>query len=124
MPIRPVPAKVALAAPIPEGDADLASAPEVSAPVEASTVAVVTENGLIEVPATKPEKSVKKVKAVKAESARKPITPPKADTAALFANFKAAKMVNPFKETVKDHKRFSAVAGADKFEDALPGVQR
>jgi hypothetical protein len=28
-------------------------------------------------------------------------------------------MVNPFKETVKDHKRFNAVARADKFEDAL-----
>jgi hypothetical protein len=25
-------------------------------------------------------------------------------------------MVNPFKETVKDHRRFNAVAGADKFE--------
>ena len=32
-------------------------------------------------------------------------------------------MVNPFKETVKDHKRFNAVAGADKFEDALPGFK-
>jgi hypothetical protein len=48
---------------------------------------------------------------------------PKPDTATLFANFKGAKMVNPFKETVKDHKRFNAVAGADKFEDALPGFK-
>jgi hypothetical protein len=30
-------------------------------------------------------------------------------------------MVNPFKEAVKDHKRFNALAGADKFEDALLG---
>jgi hypothetical protein len=58
--------------------------------------------------------------AAKAESAPKPVTAPKIDTSTLFANFKAAKMVNPFKETVKDHKRFNAVAGADKFEDALP----
>ena len=69
--------------------------------MEASTVDVVTENSPIEVPATKPEKSVKKVKAVEAESAPKPITDPKADTATLFATFKAAKMVNPFKETGK-----------------------
>ena len=32
-------------------------------------------------------------------------------------------MVNPFKETVKDHRRFNGVAGADKFEDALPGFK-
>jgi hypothetical protein len=29
----------------------------------------------------------------------------------------------PFKEAVKDHKRFNAVAGAEKFEDALPGFK-
>ena len=80
MPIRPVPTKVVLVVPIPEADADLASAPEVSAPVEASTVDVVSENSLIEGLATKPEKLVKKVKAVKAESTPKPITDPKADT--------------------------------------------
>jgi hypothetical protein len=123
MPILPVPAKVALVVPIPEADADQASAPEVIAPVEVSTVAVVTENGLIEVPATKPEKSVKKLKAVKGESAPTLVTAPKVDSATLFANFKAARMVNPFKETVKDHKRFNAVAGADTFEDSLPGFK-
>ena len=123
MPILPVPPEVALVAPIPKADADQASAPEVSDPVEASTVDVVTENSPIEVPATKPEKSVKKVKAVKAESAPKPVSLPKADTATLFANFKATKMVNPFKENVKDHKRFNAVAGTDKFEEALPGFK-
>lgn len=65
----------------------------------------------------------KKVKAAKAKKEKKPAktVKPKQDTAILFATFKAAKMVNPFKETVKDHKRFNAVAGADKFEDALPG---
>jgi hypothetical protein len=87
--------------------------------VEASSVHVVTENGLIEVPATKPEKSVKKVKPVKARSVPKPVTALKVDTATIFGNFKAAKMVNPFKESVKDYKRFNAVAEADKFEDAL-----
>jgi hypothetical protein len=61
--------------------------------------------------------------ATKAKFAPKPVTVPKVDTATLFANFKAAKMVNPFKETVKDHKRFNALAGADKFEDALPGFK-
>ena len=63
------------------------------------------------------------MKAVKARSAPKPVTAPKVDATTLFANFKAVKMVNPFKETVKDHKRFAAVAGADKFEDALPGFK-
>jgi hypothetical protein len=33
--------------------------------------------------------------ATKAKSASKPVTTPKVDTTALFANFKAAKMVNP-----------------------------
>jgi len=68
----------------------------------------------------------KQVKAVIAKKQKKEATKavePKADTATLFANFKAAKMVNPFKETVKDHKRFNAVAGANKFEDALPGFK-
>ena len=32
-------------------------------------------------------------------------------------------MGNPFKETVKDHQRSNAVAGAHKFEDALPGFK-
>ena len=32
-------------------------------------------------------------------------------------------MVKPFKETVQDHKRFDAVAGAINFEDALPGFK-
>jgi hypothetical protein len=67
----------------------------------------------------------KKVKAVKAKKEKKPAksVKPKADTTTLFAHFKAAKMVKPFKETVKDHKRFNVVAGADKFEDALPGFK-
>ncbi len=67
----------------------------------------------------------KKVKAVKAKKEKKPAksVEPKADTGTLFADFKAAKMVNPFKETVKDHKRFNVVAGADKFEDAVPGFK-
>ena len=68
----------------------------------------------------------RQVKAIIAKKQKKETTKAvktKADTATLFANFKAAKMVNPFKETVKDHKRFSAVAGADKFEDALPGFK-
>ena len=63
-----------------------------------------------------------KTKRIKKEK-KEPVKVAAVDTAALFANFKAAKMVNPFKETVKDHKRFSAVAGADKFEDALPGFK-
>jgi hypothetical protein len=69
--------------------------------------------------------SAKKGKAVKAKKEKKPAktVKPKADTNTLFANFKAAKMVNPFKETVKDHRRFNAVAGADRFEDALPGFK-
>jgi hypothetical protein len=111
MPILPVPAAVALVVPIPEADADQASTREV------------TENGPIEVPAIKPEKLVKKGKPVKTRSAPQSATAPKIDTAALFSNFKAAKMANPFKETVKDHKRFNAVAGADKFEDALAGFK-
>ena len=67
----------------------------------------------------------KKAKAVKAKKEKKPAksVKPKADTATLFAKFKAAKMVKPFKETVQDHKRFNAVAKADKFEDALPGFK-
>ena len=68
-----------------------------------------------------------KVKAVKAKQEKKKgpakAVKPKANTATLFANFTAAKLVNPFKETVKDHKRFNAVAGADKFEDALSGFK-
>ena len=36
---------------------------------------------------------------------------------------KPRKMMNPFKESVKDYKRFNTVAGADKFEDALPGFK-
>jgi hypothetical protein len=58
----------------------------------------------------------------KAKKEKKPAktVKPKADTAILFANFKAAKMVNPFKESVRDHKRFNAVAEAYKFENALP----
>jgi hypothetical protein len=31
--------------------------------------------------------------------------------------------VSPFQETVRDHKRFNAVAAADKFEEALPGFK-
>jgi hypothetical protein len=111
MPILPAPAKVAHVVAIPEADADQASAPEV------------TENGPIEVPAIKPEKMVKKRKPVKTRSAPQSATAPKIDTAALFSNFKAAKIVNPFKETVRDHKRFNAVAAADKFEDALTGFK-
>jgi hypothetical protein len=67
----------------------------------------------------------KKVKAAKAKKETKPAktVKPKAETAILFANFKTAKMVNPFNETVRDHKRFNAVAGAEKFEDALPGFK-
>jgi hypothetical protein len=73
-------------------------------------------------PFTVPAKKVKAVKAKKEKRLAKSVKP-KTDTATLFANFKAAKMVNPFKETVKDHKRYNAVAGADKFEDALPGFK-
>jgi hypothetical protein len=68
----------------------------------------------------------KEVKAVIAKKQKKETTKavePKADTATLFANFKAAKMVNPFKETVKDYQRFNAVAGAERFEEALPGFK-
>jgi hypothetical protein len=32
-------------------------------------------------------------------------------------------MGNPFKGTVKDHRRFNAVAEANKFEDALSGFK-
>ena len=66
-----------------------------------------------------------KLKAAKAKKEKKPAktVKPKADRATLFANFKAAKMVNPFKETVKDHTRFNAVAEAEKFENALPGFK-
>ena len=73
-------------------------------------------------PFTVPATKVKPVKAKKENQPAKTVKP-KADTATLFANFKAANMVNPFKETVKDHKRFNAVAGAARFEDALPGFK-
>jgi hypothetical protein len=69
-----------------------------------------------------PPKNEKAVKTKKEKQPTKTVKP-KADTVALFANFKAANMVNPFKETIKDHKRFNAVAGADKFEEALPGFK-
>jgi hypothetical protein len=68
-------------------------------------------------------KQVKTVIAKKQKKEPRKAFEPKADTVTLFANFKAAKMANPFKETVKDHKRFNAVAGANKFEDALPGFK-
>jgi hypothetical protein len=45
------------------------------------------------------------------------------DTATLFATFKAAKLENPFKENVRDFKRFASASGAEKFEDALPGFK-
>jgi hypothetical protein len=45
------------------------------------------------------------------------------DTATLFATFKAAKLENPFKENVRDFKRFASASGADKFEDVLPGFE-
>jgi hypothetical protein len=45
------------------------------------------------------------------------------DTATLFATFKAAKLENPFKETVRDFKRFASVPEAEKFEDALLGFK-
>jgi hypothetical protein len=45
------------------------------------------------------------------------------DTANLFATFKAAKLENPFKETVRDFKRFASASGAEKFKDALPGFK-
>jgi hypothetical protein len=57
----------------------------------------------------------KQVKAVKAKMQKKETTQAiksKTDTAALFVSFKTAKMVNPFKETVKDYKRFNAVCGS------------
>jgi hypothetical protein len=78
--------------------------------------------------APEPEPSLvaeKKVKAAEAKKEKKPAktVKSKADTTTLFTNFKVAKTVNPFKVTVKDHKRFNAVAGADKFEDALPGFK-
>jgi hypothetical protein len=74
-------------------------------------------------PSPAPPKQIKAVKAKKQKKEYTKVVEPKADTATLFANFKAAKMVNPFKETNKDHKPFNAVAGADKFEDALPGFK-
>jgi hypothetical protein len=70
-----------------------------------------------------PPRQVKAVIAKKQEKEATKAVEPKADTATLFANLKAAKMVNPFKETVRDHKRFNRVAGANNFEDALPGFK-
>jgi hypothetical protein len=70
-----------------------------------------------------PPKQVKTLIAKKQKKETTKAVEPKADMVALFANFKAAKLVNPFKETVKDHQRFNAVAGADKFEEALPGFK-
>jgi hypothetical protein len=86
-----------------------------------TSVAPEPANGVpVAEPSTVPATTVKPVMAKKEKESAKAVKP-KADTAGLFANFKAAKMVNPFKETVKDHKRFNAIAGADKFEDALLG---
>ena len=72
MPILPVPAKVVLVVPIYGTDSDSANTPEEVVPAlnpEPSTVAVVTEDGLVEVPTAKSEKPVKKAKAIKTKSA-------------------------------------------------------
>lgn len=97
-------------------DKILATVPEspalVTEPVPVTEPAILT----VETPVPVKTKRIKKEK-------KEPVKVAAVDTATLFATFKAAKLMNPFKETVRDFKRFAAACGAEKFEDALPGFK-
>ena len=97
-------------------DKILATVPEtpalVTEPVPATEPATLT----VETPAPVKAKKTKKEK-------KEPVKVAAVDTATLFATFKAAKLENPFKDTVRDFKRFASASGAEKFEDTLPGFK-
>jgi hypothetical protein len=84
----------------------------VTAPVPVTEPATLT----VETPAPVKTKRTKKEKKESVKVAA-------VDMATLFATFKAAKLENPFKETVRDFKRFAAASGAEKFDDALRGFK-
>jgi hypothetical protein len=97
-------------------DKILATVPETPALVTEPVAVTERVKLTVETPVPVKTKRIKKQK-------KEPVKVAAVDTAALFANFKAAKIMNPFKKTVKDHKRFAAVPAADTFEDALPGFK-
>jgi hypothetical protein len=94
----------------------LATVPETPALVTEPTPATEPATLTVETPVPVKTKRTKKEK-------KKPVKVAVVDTATLFAIFKAAKLENPFKETVRDFKRFASASGAEKFEDALPGFK-
>jgi hypothetical protein len=97
-------------------DKILATVPETTALVTAPVP--VTEPATLTVETPAPVKT-KRTKKEKKESVKVAAV----DMATLFATFKAAKLENPFKETVRDFKRFAAASGAEKFDDALRGFK-
>src|ERR1700683_1758315 len=94
-------------------DKNLATVPEMPALVTAPGAGTEPAPLPAETPVPVKTKMTKKEK-------NKPTKVAAVDTATLFARFKAAKIENPFKETIRDCKRFASASGAEKFEDALP----
>jgi hypothetical protein len=107
----------------PETIADLTAALETPAAetsaIEPETTAPVTEP----IPASEPSALTAASSPAKTKkAAKKAAAKPKADLATLFTTFKASKMANPFKETIRDFKRFVAASGAGKLEDIETGT--